>query len=320
MRHQTTRGTPVARIDRDARTGLWLMVGGGLLLGTLGVFVEEAGQHPFTTVLARCVFGLLALTVWAAFTGRLRELHLRGQSLALALAAGGLMMVNWSLFFAAIQRTSIGVATVVFHVQPLWVMVLGAWWLQERVVRAQWAAALVALAGLTLASGLMGESARDHASSDHLAGVLMCLGGSLSYALVTLIAKAARGVSSFALAWWQCSVGVVALAWWPFVQGWPQGASTWAWLGGLGVIHTGLAYVVLYAGMSRLPTGRIAVLQFVYPGAAIVMDWVVYGRTLDGWQFVGVGLMGAALLSLGREPQAGRAVPLPHAGIGRGLR
>ena len=32
---------------------------------------------------------------------------------------------------------------------------------------------------------------------------------------------------------------------------------------GLGVLHTGLAYVLMYAGMARLPTARIAVLQFV---------------------------------------------------------
>ena len=31
--------------------------------------------------------------------------------------------------------TSIGVATVVFHVQPLWVLLFGAWWLREPVSR-----------------------------------------------------------------------------------------------------------------------------------------------------------------------------------------
>jgi drug/metabolite transporter (DMT)-like permease len=303
----TTTNAPNANAnarERDSATmqGVALMAAGGLLLGTLGVVVEEAGQHPLTTVWFRCVFGGVALLLWGAITGRLNELRLRGKGLAAALAAGALMITNWALFFAAIERTSIGVATVVFHVQPLWVLVLGAWWLREPVRGRQLGAALLALAGLALATGLSdgATTTGNGIGSAYAIGLLMCLGGSLSYAAVTLIAKLAKdsGTSSFALAWWQCAVGTVALAWWPALHGWPAWGSSWVWLAGLGVIHTGLAYVVLYAGMARLSTGRIAVLQFVYPAAAVVMDWLVYGRALSAVQLVGVSLMAIALLGV----------------------
>lgn len=280
------------------------MVGGGLLLGTLGVFVEEAGQHPLSTVWFRCAFGALALLLWGAASGRLGELRLRGRALAAAVAAGVLMIVNWALFFAAISRTSIGVATVVFHVQPLWVLALGAWWLHEKVSKRQAAAAVVALLGLALATGLFeGDAVAGAWGPAYLLGLAMCLGGSFSYACVTLIAKAAPGVGSFALAWWQCLVGTLLLAWWPLVHGWPDAAAAWGWLAGLGVLHTGLAYVVLYAGMARLPTSRIAMLQFVYPGAAVLMDWLVYGRALSAWQLAGVAVMGLALASTRRNSE-----------------
>jgi drug/metabolite transporter (DMT)-like permease len=297
----STVATPAAARERDSAStqGVALMVVGGLLLGTIGVFVEEAAQHPLTTVWFRCAFGGVALLLWGAATGRLNELRPRGKSLAAALAAGVLMITNWALFFAAIERTSIAVATVVFHVQPLWVLALGAWWLREPVTHRQLGAALLALAGLTLATGLAdgAASARNSISSAYAIGLLMCLGGSLSYAAVTLIAKLAKdaGTSSFALAWWQCAVGAVSLVWWPVVHGWPAWGPGWAWLAGLGAIHTGLAYVVLYAGMARLTTSRIALLQFVYPAAAVVMDWLVYGRALSAMQMVGVALMAVAL-------------------------
>jgi drug/metabolite transporter (DMT)-like permease len=294
--------------ESESRRGTGLMVAGGVLLGTLGVFVEEAGQHPLTTVWARCAFGLLALTLWGVAARRLPELRLHGRALLWAVTAGVLMIANWALFFGAISRTSIGVATVVFHVQPLWVMALGAWWLREPVSRRQLGGALLALLGLALASGLLQESAPRGGPAAYALGLAMCLGGSLSYAAVTLIAKAARGVSSYALAWWQCAVGALVLAWWPLWHGWPEAASAWGWLVGLGVIHTGLAYVVLYAGMARLPTGRIAVLQFVYPAAAVLMDWAVYGRALSAVQLAGVAMMGLALLSL-RRSEAARVIP-----------
>jgi drug/metabolite transporter (DMT)-like permease len=278
------------------RHGQWLMVAGGLLLGTLGVFIEEAHQDPLTAVWFRCAFGAGALLVWGALTGRLAQLRLTRAGLVAAVGAGLLVMINWALFFAAIERTSIAVATVVFHVQPLWVLAFGAWWLREPVTKRQCAAALVALAGLALATGLFEPGASGASWNErYVWGVLMCLGGSLSYAVVTLIAKCARAVSSFALAWWQCAVGATLLSWWPWVHGWPEAGAAWAWLAGLGVIHTGLAYVVLYAGMARLSAGRIAVLQFVYPAAAVLVDWAVYGRALSPVQGAGVALMGLAL-------------------------
>ena len=98
-------------------------------------------------------------------------------------------------------------------------------------------------------------------------------------------------------------VGVLLLAWWPLLHGWPQSAASWAWLVALGVLHTGLAYAVLYSGMARLPASRIAVLQFVYPAAAILVDWAVYGRALSASQMVGVALMACALWVV-RRPAA----------------
>lgn len=284
------------------RQGVALMTGGGLLLGTVGVFVEEAGQDPLTTVWFRCAFGAVALLVWGVGSGRLGELRLRGAALAAALSASVLMIANWALFFAAIERTSIGVATVVFHVQPLWVMALGAWWLHERLSWSQAGAGLLALLGLALASGLLdaGDVGGLHRDG-YLPGLLMCLGASLSYAGVTLIAARAQGASSFALAWWQCAVGTLVLAAWPSLHGWPAFGMHWVWLGGLGLIHTGLAYVLLYAGMARLGTHRIALLQFVYPAAAVLMDWAVYGRTLSPAQLAGVCLMAVAWVAVRRK-------------------
>ena len=312
----TSITTPLSIAAPDTATrerrGQWLMVGGGLLLGTLGIFIEEAHQDPLTAVWFRCAFGAGALLVWGALTGRLGELRLARAGLAAAVGAGLLVMLNWALFFGAIERTSIAVATVVFHVQPLWVIAFGAWWLREPVTKRQCGAALVALAGLALSTGLFttglfapGASGTTQPvwSERYVWGLLMCLGGSVSYAVVTLIAKSARSVSSFALAWWQCAVGTTLLCWWPWLHGWPEAFGAWAWLAGLGVIHTGLAYVVLYAGMARLPAGRIAVLQFVYPAAAVLVDWSVYGRALSPVQAGGVALMGLALWAA-RRPSA----------------
>jgi drug/metabolite transporter (DMT)-like permease len=284
------------------RQGVWLMVVGGGLLGTIGVFVQEAGQHPLITVWFRCAFGALALFLWSAATGALKDLRLRGKSLGVACATGCLMLLNWTMFFAAIGRTSIAVATVVFHIQPIWVILFSAIFLREPVSRRQWMATPIALFGLVLTTGLLDDlGSAQTTSSAYITGLALCLGGSLSYAAVTLLTKSKQAISPFTLSFWQCGVGTVLLAWAPFVWGWPQQASAWAWLAGLGVLHTGLAYVVLFAGMARLTLGKIAVLQFVYPLAAVLFDWGIYGTRLSAVQIAGVSLMGLAVWTI-RKP------------------
>jgi len=287
----SAQSAPTAQETR----GQWLMIAGGVLLGTVGVFVEEARQHPLVTVLFRCAFGALAPLAWGLATGRMGELRVRGRSWPVVVATGVLMVLNWALFFAAIPRTSIGVATIVFHIQPVWIMLFGTLVLREAVAPRQVAAMLAALLGLVLTTGLLGGDAAAW-GPDHVSGLLMCLAGSLCYAAVTILAKTEKVVTPFALAWWQCAVGTVLLLWVPLIHGWPQAPSSWAWLAGLGVLHTGLAYAILFAGMARLTLGRIAVLQYVYPLTAIVLDWAVYGRALGFVQLAGVGLMAGALL------------------------
>ncbi|MBQ1766004.1 MAG: DMT family transporter [Aquincola sp.] len=263
-----------------AASGTGWLVAGSLLLGTLGVFVHESGQHPLTAVWARCLFGALALGAWAVATGQAGALRLRGRALAAAVVTGLLMVLNGSLFFAALGQVPIGTATVVVHAQPFWLMALAALWLHEPVSRWQVGAAAVALVGLAL-----------------------CLAASFTYAVATLLARQA-GIAPLVLAWWQCAVGALVLAWWPWVHPLPVQAAPWGWLVGLGVLHTGLAYVLLYEGLARLTAGRIAVLQFVYPGAALLVDGWVYGHVLGPLQCVGVALMAAALWASG----SGRAV------------
>lgn len=298
----STPGTPDASRSARERGGQWLMVGGGLLLGTLGVFLEEAGQSPLTAVWFRCAFGGLALSVWFSASRRWGEVRLARRDGLLAVAAGLSMVTSWVLFFEAITRTSMAVATLVVHVQPFLVMAFGAWWLRERVSRRQGWAAVAALLGLGLATGwLDGALGAVSHSPQYLAGIALALGAALAYAAAPLMVRSARGATPLALAWWQCAAGSVVLLWWPLIQGWPAPGPAWGWLAGMGVVHTGLAYVLLYAGVARLPAARMAVLQFVYPASAIAVDALVYGRVLSASQMVGVVVMLAALMVVGLE-------------------
>jgi drug/metabolite transporter (DMT)-like permease len=185
----------------------------------------------------------------------------------------------------------------VFHVQPFWVVLIGAALFNERLGadRLGWIA--TAFVGLVLASGVATtENLQGHAS--YLFGVGEALAGSVLYATVTLIAKGLGQLRPHLLTLAQCLVGVVCL---PFIAPLTSqhiAPMQWFWLVGMGVLHTGLAYVLIYGALPKLTTPVIAVLLFVYPLTAIVVDAVVYGRALSAPQLAGMMLIVVASLGV----------------------
>jgi len=295
---------PVSRPRRpisSVANGTLSFVLGSIVLGTIGVFVYEAQADPLTITWFRCAFGLLGLTVWMVWHGQLGHVRLRGMSWVGAIASGVLMVLGWVLFFAAIEHTSASVATVLFHIQPLWVLLLGAWLLKAHVARRRVISVFAAMSGLVLATGILdhvlwvGDQASGALQKNYWMGVSFCIMGALCTAGVTLLAKRLHAAPAGVLAWWQCAVGTVVLLVWPMLHGWPAWDATWAWLSGLGLIHTALAYSLLYAGVARLDTDRIAVLQFIYPAITILIDWLLYGYRLSTVQLSGIALMSVAI-------------------------
>lgn len=250
--------------------------------------MREAGQNAWVTVWFRCVVGAVTVSLLASQFGWTLALPRNGRAWVATLACGLLMTLTWVLFFASLNHLSIGLATVVFQAQPLILMALGVMALHERASALEWAAAVVALLGIALvALPPLRGSFSDGASA--LTGFVLCLGAAACFTGVTLIARRAT-VSPQGLAWSQCVVGAVCLSWAPLVDGLPSWGLTWAWLFDLGAIHTGLAYVLMYAGIRRTNTVQIAQLQFVSPIAAVLVDWCVYKQFLEAIQLVGLVL------------------------------
>ncbi|MBC2907368.1 DMT family transporter [Streptomyces cupreus] len=273
-----------------------------VLSGTLGVFVVESGASPFNVVFFRVLFGALALGGYIVARGWLRDHGFTPRTLGLALLGGVFIVFNWVFLFQSYENTSISVATVVYHTQPFYVVLLGALLFRERLTAAKVGWIGLAFAGLILVSGI---TPADFSSGGvYLTGIGQALLAALLYGLSTVVTKRISGVRPHLIALVQVLVGIPLLL--PFADfGAMSGTGAdWGWLVGLGIIHTGLMYVLMYAAYAQLPTAKIAVLAFVYPAVAMVVDWAVYGHHIGLVQALGVPLIVTASLkvTLARRP------------------
>lgn len=109
-----------------ARRAIWQLLVAEVLIGSVGVFVHESGQDPVTAVFYRCLFGALFLTVCGLIGGQLRGLWRERALLRDAVISGVLLVLNWVALFAGMARSSISVATMVYHVFPFVMLILAA--------------------------------------------------------------------------------------------------------------------------------------------------------------------------------------------------
>jgi drug/metabolite transporter (DMT)-like permease len=268
------------------------------ILGTIGWFVVMSGQPVMTVVFWRCAFGAATLLVVCAALGLLRgRITLRLSGLA---ALGGLaIVVNWLLLFEAYSHASISVATAVYNTQPFMLVGLGALFLSERLTAIKLTWLGVAFIGVVLI--VQAKPDAGYAGTDFFLGIVLALGAAFFYALATLVAKKLDGTPPHLIALIQVCVGVVVLAPFAHLSDLPDDARTWGLLVTLGVVHTGLMYILLYGAIQKLPTHLTGSLSFIYPVAAIAVDVLAFDHRLHVTQVIGAAaiLIAAAGMNLG---------------------
>lgn len=273
-------------MNEQIKRGTLEMISAMLICGTIGWLVVVSGQPVLDVVFWRCVFGAATLLAICAAMGLLRPGILTPATFGLALLSGAAIVGNWVLLFGSYSRASIAIGTAVYNVQPFLLVLLGALFLGEKVSAQKLAWLGVSFLGMLAIVSAHGEAGQ--VGSDYLGGVALALGAAALYALAALIIKRLTGVPPHLIALIQAVTGVLLLAPWANLSPLPQASSAWASLATLGIVHTGIMYVLLYGAIQKLPTALTGALSFIYPIAAIFVDWLAFGHRLTPLQWLGV--------------------------------
>ena len=264
--------------SNEIRRGAAEMSMAMLMSGTIGWLVVSSQQSPFNVVFFRCIFGGATLALVCAVLGLFRRKLFSWKMLGLALLGGAAIVINWLLLFAAYSRASISMATAVYNTQPFMLVALGALVFRERISASTVVWLVVAFVGLVFVVKV--EPAVLAVPGHYLAGVAYAVGAAAMYAISSIITKRLKGTPPHLIALIQVSLGVVMLA--PFVRfdALPASGVQWLELIVLGVVNTGLMYVLLYGAIQKLPTSMTGALSFIYPVVAIIVDRVAFGQKL----------------------------------------
>lgn len=296
----------------DKKTQGTLEMGGAMAIsGTIGWFVVQSGLAALDVVFWRCAFGAATLALVCAAMGILRGV-LTWRQAAWAALGGVAIVTNWLLLFGAYAHASISIATAVYNTQPFMLVAFGALLFGERITLAKLGWLALAFGGMLLI--VQARPGASFAGSHYALGIAMALGAAFFWAVASVIAKRLTGTPPHLIALVQVCVGVLMLAPFAHFGELPRDARTWMLLVTVGVVHTGLMYILLYGAVQKLPTYLQGALSFIYPIVAIAVDFVAFGHRLQPAQWLGAAaiLLAAAAMNLqGNRPRA--TTPQPTA-------
>ncbi|MBR0855321.1 DMT family transporter [Bradyrhizobium liaoningense] len=133
-------------------------------------------------------------------------------------------------------------------------------------------------------------------------GILLCLGGALSYGLAALAARrllkdaAPLGTATFQL---MASTVMMAVIAGTIEQPWRlplPGLTTWLAVLGLAGLSTALAYIVFFQILRRSGATNVMLVTLLIPVTAILLGWLVLGEPISAREIAGAIVIGSALL------------------------
>ena len=275
----------------DERIGKLYMAGAMVLSGTIGWFVLKADQPVFNVVLFRCLLGTLGLSVYCACRGFLGAVRLSARQMAILILGAITLSANWCFLFTAYRLTSIGITTVAYNVQPFLLLIASfvIWRQRPSAASVFWLA--LSFCGLFILAMPWSEGQSD----DYMKGIGCALAAALLYAASTLLTKAlSRTMRPELIAVGHMLTGSVLFLPLADLDHLPATGAQVGAVVTLGFVHSTLMYVLLYGAYQKAATTSIAVLGFIYPLTAVVVDFFAYGKVLSLPQAFGGALIVAS--------------------------
>jgi drug/metabolite transporter (DMT)-like permease len=204
--------------------------------------------------------------------------------------------IPFSLFAYAALSITAGLASILNATAPLFTALVAWLWLRERLTPAQWLGMGIGMAGVAWLS----MSKAPFGAGGHGWAIAAALLATLSYGVSASVAKRCfSGVRPLAVA--AGSQTAAALLLLPFALAFrPAGAiraSDWAAAVALGVLCTGIAYILYFRLIARVGPAQAMTVTFLIPAFAMLWGALILGEAVTMTMLAGcaVILAGTAL-------------------------
>ena len=263
-----------------------------LIFGTNGYLVAHLSLQGSQIVLVRTLVGGLLLTAIVLLRGGFDREAVRAEWRDL-LFGGVALGLNWVALFTAYRMLNVSLATLIYYAGPMLVLLFSPLLFRESLTPQKIAAVAIVAAGLFCITGSITSAGMS------LTGLLAAVLSALFYASLIIFNKRIVKTGGMQTAALELDVAfVVVLIYVLLTAGIPHPLKAdIPYLLVLGLVNTGLAYMLYFTGLQKLPGQSVALISYVDPVSALVFSALLLHETMTPLQMLGaVLIIGGALL------------------------
>ena len=267
-----------------------------LIFGTIGIFRRWIPFPSGVVALARSVIGLVYLLAVRALRREPIDRAAVRKNLWRLLLPGAMLGINWICLFEAYNYTSVAAATMCYYMAPVFIILLSPLVFGERITVRKGACAAVAVFGMVLVSDVLTSGL--HGAK----GLAFGLVAAALYTAIVIINRTLEGISGEDRTIVQFAVSALVML--PYVLLTEDVAAlrltpaVLLLLLVVGVVHTGIAYVLYFGSIGGVSAQTAALLSYIDPVVAVLLSLLLLKEPMSVPAMIGAVLViGAMILS-----------------------
>lgn len=273
------------------------------IFGTIGLFVRNAQLPSALLALIRTCIGAMILGM--ILLCRRKKININKGEWKYILLSACFLGCNWIFLFESYRYTSISNATIVYYSAPL-MIAFASWFLyHEAFTKQKVVYLLCSMAGLVAISFQSG--------SFDIMGIFFGLLAACGYAGIVLTNRRIH-MESLSFTFLQLSLAaciILPYVLWQkeFIQISNITMAQLPWIILLGVLHTGIAYLLYFTSIAKLSSTNVAICSYLDPCTAIILSIFILQEPCTPLQIAGIicifaGIIGVTKSSKGDETNA----------------
>lgn len=274
---------------------LLMLIASAVIFGTIGIFRKYIPLSSALLAALRGGIGAAVLFCVMLFRKEKKMQKIEKKKLFWLCVTGMLMGLNWILLFEAFNYTSVATATLCYYMEPTIVMLLAPLLFKEKLTGKKMICAIISVIGMVFVSGIV-EAGIPQLSE--MKGILLGLSAACLYSAVVILNKKLPGIDTYQKTIIELLSAAIVLV--PYLIA----AGSASFLASdtsiavvillvlvVGLIHTGIAYVLYFGSMDGLKTQTIAIFSYLDPITALVLSMFLLGEQMSV-----LGLVGAVMI------------------------
>ena len=272
-----------------------------LIFGTIGLF-RRAIPYPSSVVaLVRSVIGALFLLLVRTVKREPIDRAAVKRNLPKLLLLGAMLGFNWIFLFEAYNHSSVAAATMCYYMAPVFIILLSVPVFGEKLTPRKGVCAAVAVFGMVLVSDVLTTGL--HGAK----GLLFGLIAAVLYALIVIVNRTLRDISAEDRTIMQFAASSLVML--PYVllteklSALEPTPKVLLLLVIVGVVHTGIAYVLYFGSIAHVPAQTAALLSYIDPIVAVLLSLTVLREPMSPAALFGAVLVIGAMIASELTPK-----------------